>query len=354
MRRVGPHSFTEIYFAGCNPAFVETSDGYVMIDSPQQPIDAVRWRERMEEEAPIRYLINTEPHGDHISGNAYFPKVPVVGQVQLQECFDQYLNAFGSLDDKRERFKQTDPDSVWLVGHPDYPASHGPTVTFNEGLTLNVGDHTFKIIHMPGHTAPQTSVYVPQEGVVFTGDNVFHKCRTWMQECDPWEWLEALRAIEALDAETIVPGHRRALRQGLPEGAGADRRNWVGFIERQVERGVGPDEILAEGVPVTAQDPYPIGQRLFIHDERLTGLIVRNLHRRILEKKPASNLGPGRATSAQGCMVLVIRKYWRCKRHCHRGNFTAPSPFSLRGDIPGARNARLCPINSTEDRREWR
>ena len=40
MRRVGPNSFTEIYFAGCNPGFVETSDGYVMIDSPQQPIDA--------------------------------------------------------------------------------------------------------------------------------------------------------------------------------------------------------------------------------------------------------------------------------------------------------------------------
>ena len=31
MRRVGPHSFTEIYFAGCNPSFVETTDGYVMI-----------------------------------------------------------------------------------------------------------------------------------------------------------------------------------------------------------------------------------------------------------------------------------------------------------------------------------
>jgi hypothetical protein len=48
MRRVGPHSFTEIYFAGCNPSFVETSDGYVMIDSPQQPIDAgaSAWRTR--------------------------------------------------------------------------------------------------------------------------------------------------------------------------------------------------------------------------------------------------------------------------------------------------------------------
>ena len=38
-------------------------------------------------------------------------------------------------------------------------------------------------------------------------------------------------------------------------------------------------------MPVTQQDPYPIGQRLFIHDERLTGLIVRNLHRRIRERK---------------------------------------------------------------------
>ena len=112
MRRVGPHSLTEVYFAGCNPSFVETSDGYVMIDSPQQPIDAVRWRERMEDKAPIRYLINTEPHGDHISGNAYFPNVTVVGQVKLQECFERYLAAFGSLEEKRERFKETDPDSV--------------------------------------------------------------------------------------------------------------------------------------------------------------------------------------------------------------------------------------------------
>ena len=44
-------------------------------------------------------------------------------------------------------------------------------------------------------------------------------------------------------------------------------------------------------VPVTRQDPYPIGQRLFIHDERLTGLIVRNLHHRIRDRKAASTSG---------------------------------------------------------------
>jgi len=85
MRRVGPHSFTEIYFAGCNPSFVETSDGYAMIDSPQQPIDAVRWYGRMEETAAIRFLVNAEPHGDHSSGHAYFPSVAIVGHEKLAE-----------------------------------------------------------------------------------------------------------------------------------------------------------------------------------------------------------------------------------------------------------------------------
>src|SRR5260370_12404707 len=127
MRRVEPHSFTEVVFAGCNPSFVETSDGYVMSDSPQQPIDAVRWRERMEDKAPIRYLINTEPHGDHITGNAYFPNIEVVGQVKLQECFERYLYAFGSLECKRDRLQETHPPTPFPAVHPDSPAPHPPT-----------------------------------------------------------------------------------------------------------------------------------------------------------------------------------------------------------------------------------
>jgi glyoxylase-like metal-dependent hydrolase (beta-lactamase superfamily II) len=239
----------------------------------------------MEEKAPIRYLINTEPHGDHISGNAYFPNVPVVGQVKLQECFERYLGAFGTMEEKRERLKQMDPDSVFLLGHPDYTDPHGPTVTFTDGMTLNVGNHTFQIIHHPGHTTPQTSVYVPEEGVVFTGDNVFHKCRSWLQECDPWEWLAALKSIEALDAEVIVPGHGEQCSKAYLKDQAQIVENWVGYVERFVDRGVDPEEILREKVAVTDQDPYPIGQRLFMHDERLTGMIVNNLHRRIREKK---------------------------------------------------------------------
>src|SRR3984885_13946062 len=235
----------------------------------------------MEEKAPIRYLVNTEPHGDHISGNAYFPHVPVVGQVKLQECFEQYLNAFGTMAEKRERLKQMDPDSVFLMGHPDYTDPRGPTVTFIDGMTLNVGNHTFEIIHHPGHTAPQTSIYVPEEGVVFTGDNVFHKCRSWLQECDPWEWLAALDRIASLDVETIIPGHGEQCGKPYLKEQAQIVANWIGVVDRFVERGLPVEDALKEPVEVTKQDPYPIGQRLFPHDQRLTGLIVTNLHKRI-------------------------------------------------------------------------
>ena len=285
MRRVGRNSFTEIYFRGCNPSFVETSDGYVMIDSPQIPMDALRWREMMEEKAPIRYLVNTEPHGDHISGNAYFKGVKVVGQVKLQECFDRYLNQFGSMEEKRERMKQSDPDSVWLVGHPDYLDSNKPSVTFTDELTLHVGQHTFHIMHHAGHTGPQTTIHVPEEGVVFTGDNIFHKCRTWLQECDPWEWLDSLKKIEALDVETYVPGHGEPCGKAYLREQAQIVENWVGLVERFVDRGLSAEDALKEPITVTKQDPYPIGQNLFPHDQRLTGMIITNLHKRILEKK---------------------------------------------------------------------
>jgi glyoxylase-like metal-dependent hydrolase (beta-lactamase superfamily II) len=114
---------------------------------------------------------------------------------------------------------------------------------------------------------------------------VFHKCRSWLQECDPWEWLAALKSIEALDAEVIVPGHGEQCGKAYLKDQAQIVENWVGYIERFVDRGVSPEEILRDKVAVTDQDPFPIGQRLFMHDERLTGMIVNNLHRRIREKK---------------------------------------------------------------------
>ncbi|HUZ76565.1 MAG TPA: MBL fold metallo-hydrolase [Chloroflexota bacterium] len=285
MRRVGRNSFSEIYFWGCNPSFIATDDGVVLIDTPQQPKDALKWKEAALEHGPIRYLINTEPHPDHILGNAYFPGVEVIGQQQLQPRYEAALPMMTG-QERVETMKQADPDSVWLLNHPDYPPNP-PTRLFDKEMTLNVGKHTFQIVHMPGHTGPQTSVIVPEEGVVFTGDNVFYKCKTFIQEADPWEWLAALDQLAALDVETIVPGHGEVCTKVYLNEQGEIIRNWLELVEQFVKKGMTEEEALKQPLDVPKLDPYPIGQRLFPMSDRLNGMNVSNIYKHVAARQNA-------------------------------------------------------------------
>jgi cyclase len=255
-----------------------------MIDTPQQPIDAVRWRERLAEHGPIRHLVNTEPHPDHIRGNAYFPGVEVIGQ---QRMVDRYAQAIPMMtgDQTLEILKASDPDSVWLFNHPDYPPNP-PTRTFTDRLDLQLGNHTIQLLHHPGHTPPQTSVYLPQEGVVFTGDNVFYHCKSFIQEADPWEWLAALEQIAALEVETIVPGHGEPCDKRYLATQAQIIQNWIGVVEEYVRRGLSVDEAVAQPPDVPKEvDPYPIGQRLFQRSDWVTEANIRNVYKHVVARQ---------------------------------------------------------------------
>jgi glyoxylase-like metal-dependent hydrolase (beta-lactamase superfamily II) len=284
MRQVSANVYTEIYFWGCNPGFLATSDGVLLIDTPQQPIDAMRWKEALSQHGRPRYLVNTEPHQDHIRGNAFYPEVEVLGQTGMQPRYDQASPGFFS-EEIVERTKAEDPDSVHLIGHPDYPANP-ITRTFESRLELQIGNHSVQFIHMPGHTAPQTSVYIPQEGVVFTGDNVFQKTRTWIQEGNPWQWLEALESIRALDIETIVPGHGEPCDKAYLDVQAQVIKDWVGTVEDMIAKGIPEDEAVKRPCPPV--DPYPIGQRLFPRNALVDELNIRNVYKQVTARKAAS------------------------------------------------------------------
>ena len=72
MEKITKNVYAETKFEGSNNSFVVTRDGVVMIDTPQVPTNAVKWREIMKGFGEIRYIINNEPHGDHITGNYFF------------------------------------------------------------------------------------------------------------------------------------------------------------------------------------------------------------------------------------------------------------------------------------------
>ena len=84
MQQLTKNVFVETQTRGANHGIITTSDGLVMIDSPQKPSDAVKLKAEIEARGPLRYIINTEPHGDHWTGNAFFD-VPVVAHEGVRQ-----------------------------------------------------------------------------------------------------------------------------------------------------------------------------------------------------------------------------------------------------------------------------
>jgi cyclase len=142
VRQITSNVFAETQVRGCNHGFVTTSEGVVMIDSPQKPTDALKWRAEIEKHGQLKYIINTEPHGDHWTGNAYFD-APVVAHEGvrtriLETDLEEHLARVGSMGPEEPKL---------LEGY--FP--NAPVITFQNGMTMHVGDHTFEMIHMPRH-----------------------------------------------------------------------------------------------------------------------------------------------------------------------------------------------------------
>jgi len=246
MEKITANVYAETGFRGCNPGFVVTRDGVVMIDTPQMPVDAAGWREEIARHGPVRFLINTEPHGDHFSGNHFFE-----GTVVAHEGTREAILA-ASVEPFLERLKQTAPQNLPLMeGFRFRP----PTVTLSQRLTLYVGDHTFKLIHVPGHTPHQVAVYIPEERVVFTSDNVFHKVQAWLHQALPYQWLESLKVLEGLEADVLVPGHGTICdRSYLPEMS-AFIQAWIDAVKAAIDRGMSLEEAQEK---VSLLDRYPM------------------------------------------------------------------------------------------------
>ncbi|HEY6013261.1 MAG TPA: MBL fold metallo-hydrolase [Candidatus Limnocylindrales bacterium] len=209
LERVTPNIYTTTRLRGCNPSFVTTSDGVVVIDTPQLPTRAVAMRAEAESHGPIRYVINTEHHVDHIFGNYWFKGMPV---VEHQGLYDNFMVVTPDLDPYAyalEAVPTDDPDAAPIVPDRDtyYADPNKGTIVFTGDLTLHVGDHTFRLLHTPGHTPGQVAVHVPEERAVFTGDTIFHGCQTWLMTSNVDQWLEALERIRQLDVDHLIPGH---------------------------------------------------------------------------------------------------------------------------------------------------
>jgi cyclase len=251
MEQLTKNVFAETGLRGCNHGFVVTSDGVVMIDSPQKPSDALKLKAEIDRHGPLRYIINTEPHGDHWTGNAYFD-VPVIAHEGVRE---RILET--NLQEHVARMSTFGPEEASLL---EGYKPNAPVITFHEGMTLHVGNHTFNSIAMPGHTPYQAAIVVEDEGVVFTSDNIFCKCQTWIQEGKPDDWYAALDALGALPHETFVPGHGPVTGKDYLGEQRAYIQEWVDYVREGVGKGLSKEQAVQNLTAMTDRYPMDVGQ----------------------------------------------------------------------------------------------
>jgi cyclase len=186
---------------GSNQGVIGGGDGTVaLVDAPHRPTDAIVWAGTVQTLGVPRLLINTDHHPDHTIGNRWVPGTVVAHRLTRERLVAdaptrEYL---------RDLFAVIDPDAVASVG--DYTVRL-PEITFEQTLRCFAGDRELVLHHVPGHTPNTIFVHVPQEGVLFTGDNVCNLGLPAWLDGSVASFFDALDRAEQFEFEHLVPGH---------------------------------------------------------------------------------------------------------------------------------------------------
>lgn len=245
MIQVSPNVYVESNNTFCNLGLITTKEGVVIVDTPMSPTDSVKWRDEVAKKGKLRYVITTEEHGDHCTNSWFFPGVLISSEETRKKL------AKMSSKDIIDRVTKRDPSTTSVMQGFQLKLAE---IAFSGDLELHLGEHTFKLMPLPGHSSGGIGVFIPEEKVIFTTDCVFHKAKTWLQESIPDAWFASLEKIRSLDVNVIVPGHGTPCDKSyLDEQAGIIRK-WIDAVKAAIKQGLTEAEAVTKIVP---PDPYP-------------------------------------------------------------------------------------------------
>ena len=231
LRRLSDRVSVETAHLGSNNGIIDGGDGSLaLVDAPHRPTDAIAYARTVQALGTPRLLINTDHHPDHTIGNRWVPGTIVAHRMTRERL----VRAPPTRDYLRDLFAVIDPDAVALV---DEYTVRLPEVTFEDAIELHVGDRRLELHHVPGHTANTIFVHVPEEGVLFTGDDVCNLGLPAFLDATITSFFEAIDRAAAIDFTYLVPGHGEPGGRELLERHRALGRELVGRVADERDRG---------------------------------------------------------------------------------------------------------------------
>lgn len=179
-----------------------------LIDASGYKIKAETFVKKLENyfELPVKYLIYTHYHGDHIFGASAFKDRTILSS------YDTYYNL-----KKKPTLNSIQEWMIELLR--DDPLAKGieivlPTICFKDNLFIRDEDLQVEIYHTGGHTSGSSIVYFPKERIVFSGDLIFNEIYPYVGDptCNPEIWILRLEQIEKMNINKIIPGHGSVLQ----------------------------------------------------------------------------------------------------------------------------------------------
>ena len=222
---------------GCNAAVIVDERDVLVVDTHISP--AAGWALIEEIKTltpkPVRWVVNTHFHFDHVHGNQVFPAgVEIIGHELTRAKIAagdsmrgrSYESFVGTLPDRIAAMRERAAALVEMNARQELEREIAiqerhlaatrtvepvaPTVTLDRSMTLYRGDREIRLLHLGrGHTAGDVVVYLPAERVVITGDLIINGL-SYLGDGYPEDWVETLERLKALDFEVVVPGHGAA------------------------------------------------------------------------------------------------------------------------------------------------
>jgi len=186
---------------------------------------------------PVRYVINTHEHPDHIFGNAAMPAgVTFVGHHNLpRELAERgafYLHSY------REQIGEAAIAAVKIIP---------PTLLVDTETTLDLGDRRLRLIAWSpaAHTNCDLTVLDETTSVLFAGDLVFLQ-HVPVVDGSLTGWLSVLARLAMVPAKIVVPGHGRLVAP-WPQGLD-DERRYLTVVAQDTRREIAAGTPIARAI----------------------------------------------------------------------------------------------------------
>jgi cyclase len=226
-----------------NAAIIINRDDVLVVDSHLRPSwaqDLIREIKKLTDK-PVRYVVNTHWHPDHVQGNQAYvnvfgPTVEYLAQHSAREdmihkgipSIQESLQTMpaeiakdekslaGGKDDKGQPLtadaraaleKSIAGDKTYLEELKSMQVTL-PTITFDRSLILHKpNDRAIQVLYFgKGHTRGDVVAFLPKEKVLVSGDLLTGSI-PFMRDAYPVEWVATLEAVQKLDWDADIPGH---------------------------------------------------------------------------------------------------------------------------------------------------